>query len=274
MHRLVAITGAALLLSGCGAQFPVAPDGEADSAAAVELLERSIAAHGGYLYDRPDTVRVSYDGRWRRAVKVLQPVLVDADFRQRSEEDLVLPAIELVQKHTGPSGEKLVTRTADRVTVHYNGEESSDGDVRDAAALVADAYTMFLTGPSFFKQREAQLSLLSPGTRDGRTYQRLHARLRPGFGFSDEDRAVLWIDAETGYLGLVHFTINGTATTRGAHVDVAFSDHRDIGGYVWPLRFYERVRGPVRVTAHSWHVTALQVSGANGGSFVAREDDH
>ena len=272
MYRLTLLTFTVLLVTGCGTQFPAVPDGKLDSTSAVALLDRSIAAHGGYLYDRPDTVQVSYDGRWRRAVKVLQPVIVDAKFRQRSDEVLDLQKNQFVQTHYGPSGEKTVTRSPDSLTVLYNGEESLDGDVRDAAALVADAYEMFLTGPSFFKKRQAELTLLEPGTRDGRSFQRLHARLQPGFGFSDEDRAVLWIDDETGYLALVHFTIDGTATTQGAHVDVAFSEYREIGGYVWPLRYLERVRGPVRVTAHSWYVTALEVSGPRGGSYVADED--
>ena len=273
MARYALIVLAALLLTGCGTQFPAAPAVPADSAAAVALLDRSIAAHGGYLYDRPDTVSVSYDGRWRRAVKVLQPVIVDAEFRQRSDEFLDLQNDRFLQSHFGPSGEKTVERSSDGLAVLYNGEESLDSDVRDAAALVADAYEMFLTGPSFFRKRQAQLSLLEPAIKDGRSYQRLHARLQPGFGFSDEDRAVIWIDDETGLMSLVHFTIDGTATTRGAHVDVAFSDHREVGGYVWPLSFFERVRGPVRVAAHSWYVTALAVSGDPSGSFTAKKDE-
>lgn len=262
-----------MFLAGCAAQFPVPADDFADSAAAIAVLEKSIAAHGGYLYDRPETVRVAYDGRWRNAVRVLQPVLVDAGFRQQSDEYLDLARDKLVQTHTGPDGTKRVTRTPDSILVEYNGEESQDSDTRDAAALVADAYTMFLTGPSFFKRREAQLALLPPDSLDGRPHQRIHARLRPGFGFSEEDEAVLWVDEQTGRLNLVHFTIEGLASTRGAHVDVAFRDHRDIGGYIWPLNFYERVRAPLRVAAHSWHVTALEISGTEGGRHVAKTDE-
>lgn len=273
MHRHILIAIAAILLASCAAQFPAIPDDAVAGDEAIAVLEKSIAAHGGYLYAGPDSVRVNYDGRWRRAVKVLQPVLVDPGFRQQSEEVLEFNRDKLVQTHSGPDGTKLVSRTPDSILVEYNGAASQDSDTRDASALVADAYTMFLTGPSFFKRREAELTLLTPQLRDGRSYQRLHARLRPGFGFSEEDEAVLWIDETSGLLHLVHFTIDGLASTRGAHVDVVFSDHRNIGGYLWPLTFFERVRAPVRVTAHSWHVTALEISGAGGGRYVAEMDE-
>lgn len=250
---------AVCLVAGCAAEFPV-PTGEPFSSDAQELLDKSIDAHGGYLFERDGSVQVSYDGRWRNLVKVLQPAIVDPGYRQRSDETLDLRTAGIVQVHSGPDGSKLVARTADDVSVFYDDVESDDETTRAAAALVADAYTMFLAGPSFFRQRRADLTLLDPATRDGEPYHRIHAVLEPGFGFSERDQAVLWIHETTGYLGLVHFTIDGLASTRGAHVDVAFDAHEEIDGYVWPTEFYERVRGPLRIGAHSWAITSLEVS--------------
>lgn len=264
------LISALILVAGCAAQFPE-PTGSRNHDAAAAVLERSIAAHGGYLFQRPGSVRVSYDGEWRNVVKVLQPVLVDAGYRQSSEEVLDLATAGIVQVHNGPEGTKLVARTADDVSVLYDDVESDDETTRAASALVADAYTMFLAGPSFIKRRQADLTLLESATLDGASYQRVHAVLEPGFGFSERDEAVLWINEVTGLLGLVHFTIDGLASTRGAHVDVAFSEHKEIDGFVWPTRFLERVRGPVRVTAHSWETLSLAVvAGADG--FRASSD--
>jgi hypothetical protein len=247
------------LVAGCAANFPE-PGGDRNPSAAQAVLESSIAAHGGYLFERTGSVRVSYDGRWRNLVKVLQPAIVDPGYRQQSEEKLDLATASIVQVHSGPDGTKLVARTEDDVSVFYDDTETNDATTRAAAALVADAYTMFLAGPSFFRQRGAELTLLEPETRDGESYQRIHATLEPGFGFSERDEAVLWIHEESGYLSLVHFTIDGLASTRGASVDVAFDAHKEIDGYVWPTEFYERVRAPLRIGAHSWEVVSLEVA--------------
>ena len=270
MLRLMLIS-TLLLMAGCAAQFPE-PTGSRNHAAAAVVLDRSIAAHGGYLFEQPGSVRVSYDGEWRNVVKVLQPVLVDAGYRQSSDEMLDLSTAGIVQVHNGPDGTKLVARTADGVAVSYDDVESDDETTRAASALVADAYTLFLAGPSFIRQRDARLSMLEPATLDGAVHQRIHAVLEPGFGFSERDEAVLWINEETGLLGLVHFTIEGLASTRGAHVDVAFSEHKEIDGFVWPTEFYERVRAPLRVPAHSWRVLDLEVSPESVDDYLARAD--
>ena len=144
-----------LLLSGCATKFPTAPDNPR-AAAARELLDAAIAAQGGYLFGRDAEITVEYDGRWRRIVKVLQPVLVDADYRKSSTETLDLANGRLEQVHRGPGGVKRVVRTPDSVLVEYDEEVSEDAEVRDAAALVADAYTLFL----------ACLLYTSPSPRD------------------------------------------------------------------------------------------------------------
>ena len=167
---------------------------------------------------------------------------------------LDLSTAGIVQVHSGPDGTKLVARTADGVSVLYDDIESDDETTRAASALVADAYTLFLAGPSFIRQRDARLSMLEPAMHDGAAHQRIHAVLEPGFGFSERDEAVLWINEETGLLGLVHFTIDGLASTRGAHVDVAligvaFGRERKPADAVVAERAFER-QPLVEITAH------------------------
>jgi len=92
---------------------------------------------------------VSYTGRWHGLVGTLQPALVDSGFRGRSQERLLLRERLVAQAHTGPAGRKQVVRrsmpsTKGTVRVWFNGEETGDADRRAAAALVVDAYSLFL----------------------------------------------------------------------------------------------------------------------------------
>ena len=54
-------------------------------------------------------------------------------------------------------------------------------------------------------------------------------------------------------------TLNGFETTRGAHVDTTFLAYRQVGPYLLPVRFSERVRGPLRIKAHEWHTTGIDL---------------
>jgi hypothetical protein len=76
----------------------------------------------------------------------------------------------------------------------------------------------------------------------------------------------------------VHISLNGFETTIGAHVDTTFLEYRDVAGFVLPVRFHERVRGPLRIDAHAWWITGLDagrgwraedVSGAEFGGAAA-----
>jgi len=112
-----------------------------------------------------------------------------------------------------------------------------------------------------------------PDTREkGRSYRRLLATLQPGFGEAARDQAVLWIDADTARLFRVHMTLNGFETTQGAHVDTTFLAYTQVGPYLLPSSFHERVREPLRIDAHTWHMTGVdrgwsdaEVSGAQFG---------
>jgi len=60
----------------------------------------------------------------------------------------------------------------------------------------------------------------------------------------------------------LQFTIEGLASTRGADVDVTFSEFWEApDGSVWPGRFVEWVKRPVLVEAHEWWMTSLTVDG-------------
>jgi hypothetical protein len=83
--------------------------------------------------------------------------------------------------------------------------------------------------------------------------------VEPGFGEAAQDQVVLWIDAQTSRLFRVHMTLNGFETTQGAHVDTTFLEYRKVGQFLLPVRFHERVRGPLRIDAHDWYTTGIDL---------------
>ncbi|MEM8962856.1 MAG: hypothetical protein AAGD38_15330 [Acidobacteriota bacterium] len=266
-----------LLLTGCSTTLPTWQAAPAAPDQAAELLATAVAAHGGDAYGELSNVAVSYDGFWGRLVPRLQPILSDTKFRRASEERYWPREQRVWQRHEGPDGIKTVIRGPnDEVAVRYfTSDEEREGstDEHAASALVADAYTLFLFGPSYIEHHAQALSLLEPGIEDGKSYPRILARLSPGFGLSEEDRVALWFDPDTDRLFRVHFSIDGFESTQGATVDVTFSDYREIGGYYWPTHFRERVRAPVRAFAHEWRTVGLDVERAAMPSFAGSELD-
>lgn len=248
-------------LAGCSA-FPQArpATGFADQQSAAEIFDRCLAAHGGDIRDYPGDINLATDGRWYSLIQRIQPVVSDAAFRVTSEERYRPRDGIYAVRHRGPAGSKVVLRTRSGVTVHYNGVAVDAGDERRrATAMTNDAFHLFHFGPSFVKHRATSMIRL-PDTREGgRAYRRILATLRPGFGESDADQVVLWIDAGTSRLYRVHMTLEGFETTRGAHVDTTFLAYHQVGPFLLPSRFSERVRGPLRVMAHEWHVTGVDL---------------
>ena len=260
------------ILAACGGGAIPAPAGpeEVAPASARDLVERSVAAHGGNLFDEVADLSVSYAGEWGFVASRLQPIIADRRYRKSSEERYLLAEGLVFQRHRGPAGTKTVLRRPGEVEVAYDEVETADELRRASSALVADAYLMLTTGPSFFLRDGVELTVGSPERLGGRAHDVVLARLRPGFGFSDEDRAQLWIDRETRLLRRVQFTLEGFAKTRGAEVDVTFSDHREIAGFVWPTRFVERIREPIDVFAHRWTLEGLDVDRGLASEDVAR----
>ena len=257
---LTLILALAALLGGC-VSFPQAPSDAsyADGLDAAAIFARCMDAHGGDLRDYPGDINLSTDGRWYALIQRIQPIVSDAGFRVTSEERY-RPRDGLYSvRHQGPLGSKQVVRTPDGISVFYNETRESDPVKIRATAMTNDAFRMFHFGPSFLKERSTAMVRIADQRENGRNYRLLLVTVEPGFGESARDQVVLWIDAQTSRLFRVHMTLNGFETTQGAHVDTTFLEYRQVGAYLLPVRFHERVRGPIRTDAHDWHTTGIDL---------------
>jgi hypothetical protein len=266
-----------LVLSAC-AQFPSAPSNPIidDDLDASSLFERTLAAHGGDLSADPGDFNLAMSGEWSRAIVRIQPVVTDAGFRISAQERY-RPADRLYAiRHSGPDGVKTVIRQRDQIRVYYNGVEETDPAKLRASAMTTDAFELFHFGPSFLARRAVQMTRLGNARDGGVAYRRLLMTIQPGFGEAEEDQVVAWIHPETDLLFRVHMTLNGFETTQSAHVDTTFLEYRQVGPYVLPSRFEERVRGPIRIHAHDWWVTSHDrnrgwpVEAVSGPNFSGR----
>lgn len=261
MNRIVvtaAFVLASLLLPACAATFPAPAPARsfADGLDARALFERTLAAHGGDLAEAPGDFNLAMAGEWQSLIQRIQPLVTDAGYRITAEERF-RPSEQLyVVRHQGPEGSKHVVRSPGSIAVFYNGERESDPAKLRATAMTTDAFQLFHFGPSLVKWRATDMVRLADAREGGVAYRRVLATLRPGFGESEEDHVVLWIHPETDLLFRVHLTLNGFETTQGAHVDTTFLAYDRVGPYVFPSRFDERVRGPIRISAHQWWITA------------------
>ena len=227
---------------------------------ALALMAESREAHGEKNFARVRDISVRYEGQWASIGPRFQPVLADTKFRRDSEERLFIGAGIMAQEHSGPLGKKLVVREPGAVAVSYNGEPSSSEEGRAAAALVADAYTMFLLGPFYFDRPGTLLTSAGQALVDGAQCDQVLALLRPGIGITKEDRVILSIDRASKQLRRVRMTLNGLESTKGAEVDVTFRQFRTIGGILWPTDFDERIRVPFDLHAHHWKMTGLEIN--------------
>ena len=269
----------ALFVASCctaNGGLPAVPESPNDATTATatataegqRVLRACLDAHGGAAaYARLHDVNVRLDGKWAFLAPKLQPKLADVHFRGGSEERYLWTGrggFVLGHEHRGPSGTKAVFhRLSPTMTtsVIYNGQPSSDPEARAAAALVADAYTMFLFGPDFFFRRGAALTkILAVAKVDGRACDEVLAVLRPGFGESRVDRVVLFLDQQDHVLRRVQFTLNGLESTQGADVHVDLLDHRQLAGVRFPTRFYEQIDHPAPIPAHRWRMTGFDAN--------------
>lgn len=246
-----------VFVTGC-AKVPQPRSGGSDLRA-VEILQQSADAHGSAALRQSHDVNVRLEGTWSGLVARVQPVLVDERFRGTSEERYLLQDGAVGQAHVGPGGQKQVYRDIDTIRVWYNGVESDDKDVRDAAALVADNYRMFLLGPYFFQERSATVQCLGKATVDGLKCEHVLAVLKPGMGNSDEDRVVISIDRKRHLVRRVRITVDGLESTRGAVADIFLRDHIRVGGVLWPTHFYERLKRPFPASVHRWRLTGIDL---------------
>lgn len=257
--RLLCLGLSLFLLAGCAGRGVPQPLASGETAAGRAILQASAEAHGLAAWRQLRDISVAYEGEWYGVVGKLQPTLIDAPFRQGSEERLLLGnSVVVGQSHRGPGGQKQVLRTADDVHVSYAGQPAEDSEVRAAAALVADGYRLFLTGPFYFLSGNVHLERVDDTWVNGHHCDILLAVRRPGLGFAAEDRFLLYIDREQRWLRRVRFTLDGLAATQGAVAEVDFFDHRRVAGVLWPTRYYERLKKPIpNLPVHDWRLVGL-----------------
>jgi len=262
----------ALELAACAAPLPELKS-QTTSAVARALLADSAAAHGSKVFAGLNDINVSYAGRWHPLVKRLQPVLVDAGHRGGSQERILRDNLTVAQAHSGPQGAKQVLRLAGRSTpgevrVWFDGVESADAEQRAAAALVADAYSLFLLGPMLLEQAWlAERGAIMEFTGSAELVQEgksrlcdvLAVRINPGLGFSAGDQLALFIDRDSRLMRRVRFTLNGLESTRGAIAEVDTLEPLERHGIRWPTRFHEQLRRPFSLAVHDWRLTGLDV---------------
>ena len=231
------------------------------NADAVAVLKRSAAKHGNPWQNYRE-VQVSYSGEWSSLATRLQPVLTDPGFRKSSVETYQPRSGRVRQFHTGPQGTKQVTRQGLKTAVVFNGKLANDPEATAAAALVVDAYTAFLFGPSWLIEQGSQHTLLTEKSLGGESCSLVAGKLNPGIGSPAPDDFIVWIGKDSGLMRRFQFSLNALDSTRGADVEVTFSDHwKAADGSVWPGHFVENIERPIRTKAHDWRVTSLLLDG-------------
>lgn len=278
---LAALPAAGGLLGACATPLPLttaAPS--AATAAAAQRLAASADAHGLAAYRQISDINIAYGGQWRPLINRLQPEIVDEGFRGPSQERLIPAAGVVAQSYAGAKGRKQVFwqrgksvapngRDQGEVAVWFNGQPSQRASELAAAALVAEGYGLFLLGPLWVASRQAA-GLAVPAEVAGT--ERAHGRLcdvvnvwlRPGLGHAATDRVSLLIDRDDHVTRRLRFTLEGYEGTRGAVAEVDCFEHARRFGLLLPMRSYEEVVHPLRVPAHDWFVTGLDVNRGYG----------
>lgn len=284
LSRRVFCTGLALpvlpSLLGCASPLPVTGAAMASDPAAEALLRASAEAHGWAAYAQLTDINIAYKGQWAPLIDRIQPEVVNAGFRQQSEERLLPHRAIVAQAYLGPSGRKHVVwrRGSDvqtsRAHVWFNGKESTETKALHAAALVAEAYGLFLLGPLWLAGRGLPAAMAPDGAIDGAPCDVVTVRAAPGLGQVEYDRVALYIDRRSHLTRRVRFTLQGFSSTQGAVAEVDFLEQERRFGIVWPMHSVERVLHPISLPAHDWRVTGLDVNrgygeeALSGPSFV------
>jgi len=260
--RVFAILFSCFLIASCSSlPLPGPRVISRSNKSAAEVLEKSAILQGD-PWKNYRCVEVAYQGKWSMLATKLQPVLSDPDFRKSSFEIYQPRLLQVSQVHSGPQGTKRVLRKNRSTEVGFNGTQSNDRDVIAAAALVSDAYTIFLFGPSWLSANGRDFHFLRERTLDEEPCQLVAGRLAPGIGSATADHFIAWIGKNSGLMKRFQFSLNGLDSTRGADVDVTFSEHwKAKDGSIWPAHFIEYIQRPILAKAHDWRMTALTLDG-------------
>ncbi len=254
-------------LGACGTPLSLQGGTPAHQPEAERLLRESAQAHGLEAYRGMRDINISHDGQWQALIDRIQPVVVDKSFRGSSQDRLIPSAGIVSQRYTGTAGHKQVAWQRGRdsanlgdIAVWYNDQPSNDRAVLSASALVAECYGLFPLGPLWVVDRGLVTQLGGKERVDGGVCEVVHVWLRPGLGRVAMDRLSLCIDRTTGLTRRLRFTLEGHPSTQGAVAEVDTFEHERRFGVMWPMRFFETVVHPLRLPAHAWHLTGLDVN--------------
>ena len=262
LFKLTFAVALAANLIACAAQFPRPASAKylGSGPTGPEIFAKTFSLHGGDNLAALNDLSLSLDGEWKFLITRIQPLVTDHRYRVKSEERLI-PAQGVYAAHyRGPAGEKKVFRNPTSVEVYYNNQKSSDPEVLRSTALTADAFYLFSLGPLALTQCKNRFQRLRDKQERGRRFHRLYCVLEPGIGYSQRDELVLWVDARSFKAYRMHITLEGFESTQGAHVDVTFLEFVEREGFLLPNVFSERVRGPLKITAHHWFLNGLDIN--------------
>ena len=261
-----------LLLVGCAQtspQFEARINDVSDGVSAQQIFENTFQRHGGEHLAELTDVNVAVDGEWYYLITKIQPDVTDEDYRQQSEERILLAPKFYAALYNGEAGSKQVLRSDQSTAVAYNGRQTTAPLKEGAAALTADAFYMFVLGPLALSEQVSNWKRLADGDWKGKSYYRINGELKPGIGQSDSDFITLWVDKQTDLTFRLHITLEGFDSTRGAHVDTSFLNYSKIGHFTLPTHFFERVLGPIKLNAHEWWYTGLDINRGLDGNDVS-----
>jgi hypothetical protein len=260
------------LIGGCAQtspRFEVAVGNEADGLSAQDIFDATFQKHGGANLSSLSDVNVAVDGEWQYLITKIQPDVTDEDYRQQSQERILVSPRFYAALYNGDAGTKRVFRTEQSIEVAYNGKQTSDLRKKTATALTADAFYLFVLGPLALPEQVNNWLRLEDRNWNGKSYYRINGELKPGIGLSETDFITLWVDKQTNLTFRLHITLEGFESTKGAHVDTSFLAYTDIGQFILPTHFFERVLGPIKIDAHEWWYTGIDINRGLKGHDVS-----
>ncbi len=246
---IVGMTG----MSGCASIAPSLPQTQETAS---QVLARGRVAHGGASFDRMNDINISFDGEWYNLIRRIQPDIVDIGYRKESEERFLTKEAVHAQVHSGPQGTKYVLRDGRETRVVRSGGVPTTDGARAAAGLVIDAYRLFTLAPFELEKVSSKVSMADPEYVNGVHCDVVIASIL-GIGWNGGDTVQAFYDRKTHLMQRIRMTIDALPSTKGAVVEVDFSEFRKFDGLMLPTRYFERVTKPFRLSAHRWWLTGF-----------------